>query len=270
MSLVMGYGFQGQGHFVVADSSRIDQVLTNLVANAIRYTDAGQVRITLEPYRVETKTVRVTVSDTGRGIPEGMQLVIFQRHRRLADSAASGAEEGTGLGLAVVHGVVEQLGGSVALSSVPGQGATSTVELPAQACDPEARADTELPAQAVFLVIDDDPGVLAAVTGILQLAGYQCDAASSPAIAANMLACRRYSAALIDLDMPVKNGAALSAEIRRGDGVNKTTRLVAFSAAEAMVKEEMWAFDAFITKPVERASLLRVLVPPVLGPTTQK
>ncbi|MEK7415509.1 MAG: HAMP domain-containing sensor histidine kinase, partial [Planctomycetota bacterium] len=66
--------------FVVADSSRIDQVLTNLVANAIRYTDTGQVHITLEPYHLETKTVRFSVSDTGRGIPEGMQDVIFQRH----------------------------------------------------------------------------------------------------------------------------------------------------------------------------------------------
>ena len=256
--------------FVVADSSRIDQVLTNLVANAIRHTDAGQVCVTLEPYHVESKTVRFTVSDTGRGIPEDMHEVIFQRHRRLTDSAVSGADEGTGLGLAVVHGVVAQLGGSVAVSSAPGQGATFTVEIPAEACDPEARVDTGLPPQAVFLVVDDDPSVLAAVAGILQLAGYQTEAASSPAIAANMLACRRYSAVLIDLDMPVKNGAALSAEIRRGDGVNKTTRLVAFSAAEAMGREEMWAFDAYITKPVERASLLRVLVPPVAGPTTKK
>ena len=256
--------------FVVADSSRIDQVLTNLVANAIRYTDAGQVRITLEPYCVESKTVRFSVSDTGRGIAEGMHEVIFQRHRRLAASVANGNEEGTGLGLAVVRGVVAQLGGSVAVSSAPGEGAVFTIEIPAQACDPEAQAGTQLPAQAVFLVVDDDPGVLTAVAGILQLAGYPCDVASSPAIAANMLACRLYTAALIDLDMPVKNGAALAAEIRRGDGLNKTTRLVAFSAAEAMAKEEMWPFDAFITKPVERASLLRVLVPPVPERSFQK
>ena len=115
--------------FVVADSARIDQILTNLVVNSIRYTDAGHVRLALQPYRTGPRLLEFVVADTGPGISEAMLPALLAPDRTTSGSERRG--EGSGIGLAIVRTLVDHLGGSIAVASSLGRGTTFTIEIPA-------------------------------------------------------------------------------------------------------------------------------------------
>lgn len=123
--------------FVVADAARIDQILTNLLVNSIRYTETGQVRIALGSYRTGDRVLDFTVSDTGPGIPEAMLPTLLSPDRTLAASARRG--EGSGIGLAIVRTLVDRLGGQVAVASRPGRGTTFTIAIPAEPAEADER-----------------------------------------------------------------------------------------------------------------------------------
>ncbi len=114
---------------IQADARRIDQVLTNLLSNALRHTPAGG-RIVVA-IRSDTEELTFTVADNGEGIPAEHLPYIFDRFYRVADSR-SRREGGAGLGLAIVKQMVEAHGGRVSVQSTPGQGTTFTVSLPVQ------------------------------------------------------------------------------------------------------------------------------------------
>ncbi|MEO8524636.1 MAG: HAMP domain-containing sensor histidine kinase [Caldimonas sp.] len=116
--------------FVVADGSRIDQVLTNLVVNSIRYTEAGQVRISLSPFNPSIRRLHFTVADTGPGIPEEALPTLFDPDRIATSADRRG--EGSGLGLAIVRTLVEHLGGTIAATSTVGKGTHFEIEFPAE------------------------------------------------------------------------------------------------------------------------------------------
>jgi two-component system phosphate regulon sensor histidine kinase PhoR len=110
-----------------ADRRAVDQVLTNLLDNALKYTDPGG-RVTVE-VEGQPEFVRVSVSDTGIGIPSEHQARIFERFYRV-DKARSRSLGGTGLGLAIVKHLVQAMGGEVYVESEPGRGSTFRFTLP--------------------------------------------------------------------------------------------------------------------------------------------
>jgi len=114
-------------HDVVGDPQRTGQILMNLVINAIKFTDEGQVRIRL--YGLDEETWAIEVSDTGRGIPPEAQGYIFDPFRQV-DSSPTREQGGVGLGLSLVHHLVEMMGGQIRLDSTVGRGSTFTVILP--------------------------------------------------------------------------------------------------------------------------------------------
>jgi len=116
--------------FAVADGARIDQVLTNLVVNSIRYTDAGEVRVSMELVGDPPKGLRFVVADTGPGIPEDVLPTLFEPDKFLTAPARRG--EGSGIGLAIVRTLVDHLGGTLRVASELGKGTTFTVEIPAE------------------------------------------------------------------------------------------------------------------------------------------
>lgn len=243
--------------FVVADSSRIDQVLTNLVVNSIRYTDAGQVRISLEAYDPSTRRLHFTVSDTGPGIAAEALPTLFSPHRAVTSGDRRG--QGSGLGLAIVRTLVDHLGGTIAVTSGAGKGTRFDIEFPAEPASAELAAHAPDEPTGRILVVDDRDDVLDALTGVIDEFGFQCDRACSAAAGANLLAARRYDAVLLDIDMPGKGGSELALETRRGNGPNRDTRFVGMSAAE--VAEKLGSnFDACLTKPIDRVALRRTLL----------
>ncbi len=116
----------GEPQPVVADRARLDQVIANLIDNALKYTERGSVRVSLQG---DAAVVRCEVRDTGPGIPPADQVRIFERFYRV-DKARSREKGGTGLGLAIVKHIVLLHGGSVAVESTPGSGSTFRFEIP--------------------------------------------------------------------------------------------------------------------------------------------
>ncbi|MEO5882155.1 MAG: HAMP domain-containing sensor histidine kinase [Caldimonas sp.] len=114
----------------VADGARIDQVLTNLVVNSIRYTDTGEVRVSMESQGDPPASLRFVVADTGPGIPEDVLPTLFEPDRFITTPARRG--EGSGIGLAIVRTLVDRLGGSLRVTSALGRGTIFTVDIPAE------------------------------------------------------------------------------------------------------------------------------------------
>jgi len=120
----------------LGDEQRLTQVLLNLVGNAIKFTDAGEVRVTA---KVVNGHYNVSVADTGPGIPEEDKTRIFEQFHQV-DSSNTKAKGGTGLGLAIAKQIVEMHGGRIWVESTPGKGATFQLDLPIHAENRKAMA----------------------------------------------------------------------------------------------------------------------------------
>ncbi|MDQ6679725.1 MAG: ATP-binding protein, partial [Pseudomonadota bacterium] len=243
--------------FVLADGSRIDQVLTNLVVNSVRYTDAGEVRIVLYPFDEVRKCLRFSVKDTGPGLPPAVLPSLFEPDKLLSGTERKG--EGSGIGLAVVRTLVKNLGGVISVSSQSGEGTTFNLAVPAEPIDADTSVTRQILNPDRILIVDDREDVLTGLTSVINELGYECDRASSATIAENFMAARRYSAVLLDIQMPIKNGAELAEETRRGRGPNRSVRLLGMSAAEVTAQYRNGPFDACLTKPIDRNALISAL-----------
>ena len=251
--------------FVAADPARIDQVLTNLLTNAIRHTHAGSVRLTLHPYDVATGKLRFEVSDTGPGIPKDRIPTLFEPFTRYGEITRN--DEGAGLGLAIVRTVLHFLGGTVEVSSEGGIGTTFSVAIPAKLIDGEQRDPT---GRRSVLVVDDRQEVLEALSSVVEQLGFDCNAAIAVSDAANLLGARRYDVMFVDLDMPVKSGFELAAETRRSKGPNSQSLMISISAADVPDDRRGWPFDGHLTKPIDRAAIQRAIDLPVRATSAPK
>ena len=243
--------------FVAADGARLDQVLTNLVVNSIRYTDVGQVRVSMRARGMPTSSLHFVVTDTGPGIPETVLPTLFAPDKFVNSPARRG--EGSGIGLAIVRTLVDHLGGRLEVTSRLGEGTSFTVEIPAEAVELEDREYADSDTHGRILIVDDRRDVLDALESVVDELGYEFDRAGSAATAAKLLSERAYDAVLLDLDMPVKGGAELAADIRRGNGPNRSARFICVSAAEGSADISIH-FDVCLTKPIEQAALRRALL----------
>ena len=275
----------GPAFTISADPIRIAQVLRNLVENAVRYTHAGYVEVSVEHFmsgvsaamRVPSETalrsaaapdssatagwVRFAVHDTGPGLP----AIAANRLKNAAVPFAS-SSEGTGIGLFVIRDVLEQLGGSIDVQTreatdPEGRGTTFTVTIPAiQVHAPAALDSDREPAELMrILIVDDLPDVRSALSEVTGRLGHSCIAVASAAEARPLLASERFDVILIDLEMPDTDGLALAAEIRQGGGRHTATLLVLISAAENQAVGHAWPFDGFLQKPIDAAALRRVI-----------
>jgi signal transduction histidine kinase/CheY-like chemotaxis protein len=201
-----------------ADPHQLHQVVVNLVGNAhqaMRHQASARrivLRTRLDPTR---RRVRLEVADTGPGIPAEIRSKIFE-----AFFTTKAAGEGTGLGLSLCRGIVEEHGGTLTVESEPGRGATFVVELPLQARPMPTQGPAEverLPALTpkAILVIDDEPDMAATLAEALQRDGHQVDVATDGSMALDMLARRAYDLLLSDTQMPKLDGKGLYHEVAR-------------------------------------------------------
>jgi CheY-like chemotaxis protein len=180
------------------------------------------------------------------------------------DRVITGSErrgEGSGLGLAIVRTLVDHLGGRIDVSSQLGKGTQFTLEIPAEpVLNPLAEEAPDTPTGRI-LIVDDREDVLDALASVIDELGFECDRATSAGVAANLLASRPYDVALLDIEMPVKGGAQIAAETRRGKGPNAETRFIGMSAGE-VGEDVKRQFDACLGKPIQHSELRHA----VLGP----
>ncbi len=201
-----------------ADPHQLNQVVVNLVTNAhhAMRSIAPPRRLTLttrfDPAR---SRVRLEVADTGPGIPPAIQARIFEPFFTTKPPG-----QGTGLGLSLCHGIVEEHGGSIRVESAPEQGAVFQIELPVEGqpvAVPEARAADVPPSPRgkTILVVDDEPEVAATLAEILSLEGHQVETAATGALALDKLRVRGYDLILTDIKMPEVDGPGLYRELER-------------------------------------------------------
>lgn len=238
---------------VVGDQARIAQVLTSLLSNAVKYTDAGSVTIKLHRFNPNESNLQIEIRDTGSGIPERFRPILFTPFTRFA--RLERGREGAGLGLAIVQTLLKHLGGQIELASAEGQGTAIKVTIPVTPGVSVPESVSKNQNAASILVVDDRSDVLESIQHVILDLGHQCDLANSAAIALNMLTHRQYDLVLMDLDMPVKSGPELAIEIRRSSGPNRDTPLIAFSAAANVSLGRAWPFVDFLEKPVTKSLL---------------
>ncbi len=249
---------------LVGDADRLQQVVWNLLTNAVKFTPAGgtvQARIAAVPGGVE-----LTIADTGQGIPADFLPFVFDRFRQ-ADGTASRKHGGLGLGLAIVRHLVQQHGGTVtAHSDGPGHGSTFRVWLPSG--DQAGPADEAEPARAGrtslaglrIVVVDDEPDARSLVATVLTRAGATVTAVGSVADALAAVATVRPAVLVSDIAMPGGDGYGLIAAVRRlppdAGGRTPAIALTAFARPEDRDRATAAGFDAHLPKPLDAAALL--------------
>jgi len=188
---------------VSVDSLRLEQVLANYLSNAAKFSPPnGQVWINI---RRRMGSVRVTVTDHGRGIPEAFRARIFHKFSQ-ADSSDSRQKGGTGLGLAICKELIERMGGKVGFDSAEGQGASFYFELP---CEDSAQSLEHQGAESHprVLILEDDTSVCQVWASLLSQADCWCDSTTRGAIALEYLAAHPYHLLILDLKLPDMDGA---------------------------------------------------------------
>lgn len=252
--------------FVRLDERRVRQALINLVSNAVKFTDAGEVSLR---FAWSGQLATFEVSDTGPGIAPERQEAIFSPYVRSGEaSATAGPQEGAGLGLAITSAIARMLGGDLQVHSASGEGSTFRLVIMApQVSGFVDRSEERLrptgydgPVQSILLV-DDDRDHLAVLRTALSEVGFEVSLANNgPAAlaAAGDLAARgRFDAAVLDVSMPGMTGWEVAEKLRAAHGKALKILMLSANAEERHGRAGQAAdHDAFLLKPVELGTLL--------------
>jgi signal transduction histidine kinase len=245
---------RGAPSSVVLDRQRVQQILVNLLGNALKFTERGEVRVEIDGAAQDA--FHVLVADTGPGIVADQFETIFEEFGRVDSDAP-----GTGLGLPISRRLARLMGGDVTVESEPGRGSRFHLRLPID-CRTVA-PPAELPVGArveagetLLLSIDDDPSVLALLQKMLSGHGYRVIGASSAGKAVTDARTLQPAAILLDLLMPERSGHDILAELKS----DPTTSDIPVIVVSVIERDDIPAgADDHLVKPVRQEALLRVL-----------
>jgi PAS domain S-box-containing protein len=252
---------------VRADADRMQQVLTNLLSNAMKFSPrSGVVEVGVT---AENGKARLRVTDHGKGIPPEFQEHIFEKFAQ-ADATSTRQQGGTGLGLSISRAIVERHGGSIWFESVAGQGTTFFVELPEWMAEP---APAPASGRDRILVCEDDPDIAKLLVLMLQQDGYDVDIAHDAAEARRWLTQRRYSAMTLDLILPGQDGLSLLRELRE-DAASRHLPVVVVSARAEEGRDQLnggaiGVID-WLIKPIDQDRLMDAVRNAARGATSER
>ncbi|HEY0647077.1 PAS domain S-box protein [Phenylobacterium sp.] len=246
--------------YVSLDPDRLRQVLLNLIGNAVKFTEAGAVTVTVS---YAGDRLRVAVKDSGAGMDAEQQAKLFQRYSQVDGSMAK-AGRGTGLGLAICRGLVEAMGGEIGVTSAVGEGSTFAFEIPAPACEVPTAAlgDDAAPTglSGLRVLLADDNALNRELTASV-LAPFEIEvtAVEDGAAAVELAQMLPYDVILLDIRMPVMDGPEAARRIRGAPGPNRDAPILAFSADHELGEAAAGLFDGHVRKPIDVAALLEAL-----------
>jgi PAS domain S-box-containing protein len=257
---------------VRGDALRVRQILSNFLSNALKFTEAGHVRVHVAP--TEGQRVRFEVEDSGPGIAPEVQARLFQPFTQ-ADASTTRRYGGTGLGLSICRELAQLMGGTVGVASAPGRGSRFWAELPLPAGREEApasafgtlaEADAALAGLSV-LVVEDNPVNMMIAVALLQQWGVEAVEAVNgeqalAAVAARADAGRPLDLVLMDMQMPVLGGNDATRALRRRFAPEALPIVALTAAALTSERDEALAagMNDFLTKPIDAQRLREALL----------
>jgi len=262
---------------VIGDPTRLRQIILNLLGNAFKFTENGNISIKVHTVEEDDQhcLIQFEVHDSGIGINEEMQQKIFSSFTQ-ADSVTTRKFGGTGLGLSISKQLAELMGGEIGLKSLPGRGSIFwfTTLLCKQCNDEktkdttnrEAARDTNVQAEqdTHILVVDDNDINQMVATGILSRLGFHIHTAENGKIALEKLAMRKYSMILMDCQMPVMDGFETTRAIRKMDSTTSyyNIPIIAMTANAIQGDREKClaaGMDDYISKPLLSEDLVDIV-----------
>lgn len=250
---------------VVGDPGKFNQIVTNLVRNAYKFTPSGGVVIRLKT-SVEGKSARVNleVSDSGIGIPEEKVKGIFDRFSQV-DSGVGRKYEGTGLGLSITRQILDLMNGEISVESREGEGSTFKVHMQYPLAEPETAKETESDANhriefpgASVLIAEDNAMNVFILKQMLDTMEIKSTSVEDGKAAVECLKKEQFDLVLMDIHMPEVDGFTATRQIRK---MNINTPVVALSAnvtREAIEQANSVGMQDYVTKPFNRERLIEV------------
>ncbi|MEY3842220.1 MAG: hypothetical protein RLZZ542_1330, partial [Pseudomonadota bacterium] len=258
--------------WIHGDIVRVKQILTNLVSNAVKFTQTGFVSLTVAPGpdRDGTPTLRFSIEDTGIGFDSKTRERLFSRFEQ-ADGAITRRFGGSGLGLAISRQLAEMMGGDLDCESEPGGGSAFILTIPFSPADaPDAvpglalEPDSDAPPIVRVLLADDHPVNRKLVEMILTGAHTELTSVENGAEAVQACRDRDFDIILMDMQMPVMDGLSATREIRLNEaamGLGRTpiVMLTANALADHIASAEAAGADRHLAKPFDAAELLELI-----------
>ncbi|MBQ7274063.1 MAG: response regulator [Clostridiales bacterium] len=261
------------------DDMRIEQVITNLLTNAVKYSEQGSVTLKMDCERIENGecTLYVEVRDTGIGIKEEDMGRLFESFQRL-DERKNRNIEGTGLGMAIVQGILEMMDSKIEVQSDYGKGSTFSFRLKQGVVDPEPIGEYRRHREemvesdetrslrvlkANVLVVDDNDMNLKVAKGLMKRLNLVPDTVNSGKKAIDMINNKHYDIILMDHMMPVLDGIETLKILRENRLVDDSTPVIALTANAIAGAREMYlneGFSDYMSKPIIPKQLENILV----------
>jgi CheY-like chemotaxis protein len=244
---------------MLGDATRLRELLSHLIANAIKFTHSGTVEARVSLDRAEgMKSVVIDVRDSGIGIPQDRLDIIFESFRQV-DSGLSRSYPGLGLGLALSRKLAALMNGQVCVESTLGKGSTFTVRLPVRLpSEPVVEATAaHWGRRPAILAVEDNSVNLTVLRHALEHRDVEVDCAMSGLAALDAAAKRRYDLVLMDLQMPEMDGLQTTGKMRQIPGYDSVPilALTANFSDEVRASCRRAGMQAFLSKPVETAEL---------------
>lgn len=242
---------------LVGDVTRIQQILTNLISNAIKFTDFGSIEVAAEVERSCDRQNRcqlhVSVCDTGIGIPSDRMDRLFKSFSQI-DASINRRFGGTGLGLAICKRLAELMGGNMQVMSEPGQGTTFSFSIPVglDESEPEVKRDGIWHSRRV-LVVEDNPINCVVIRRLLERLGHQVDLVTDGDMAIRHVQDSQCDLVLMDVNMPGLDGLEATRRIRELDGPRSAIPVLALTAS-ALINDRQACLEAgmndYLSKPI--------------------